>query len=265
MIRLVLLFFFIPAIANGQGLVDGFFKGKNKLDFAISGFTQRSEKFYDGIGLIQYKRSLTGVGLFAEYGLRENFDMIVNIPFINGSFQDGTVVMKYGIPFNRSAKERRISLIPALGISFPLADYNTESGQAIGQRALQIQPKFLFQWNTTKGLFYQVQAGYNYAFEPVPSSFITSAKLGYSFGRFYSDVWFEYQHGIGGKAWHVDAISSFRELFVTYSRLGGVFYSQLNQRFGIAAGGSYVFSGVNIAKAWTANISLVIKFDLKKK
>ncbi|MBK7131174.1 MAG: hypothetical protein IPM74_15500 [Crocinitomicaceae bacterium] len=263
--RLLLLFFIIPAYASGQGLVDGFFKGKNKLDLAISGFSQNSDKFYDGIGLINYKRSLTGIGLFAEYGLRDNLDFILNIPFINGSFQDGSVVMKYGIPFNRSAKERRITLMPALGVSFPLTDYNTESGQAIGQRALQIQPKFLFQWNTTKGLFYQVQAGYNYAFNPVPSSFISSTKIGYSFGRFYSDVWFEYQQGIGGKAWHVDAISSFRELFVTYSRLGGVFYTQLNQRFGIAAGGSYVLSGVNTAKAWTVNLSLVIKFDLKKK
>lgn len=242
-----------------QGAIDGFLKGRGNLDMALTGAYQHSTKYYDGLGLYDYERSLTIINLFGEFGITDNWDVLASIPMINWQFQDAGIHTKYG--FNLKVGKSNLRLIPAGGISFPISKYEPHTGQAIGQRATQIQPRMVVQFDGKRGYFIQAQGGYNYALDPVPSSMPLSAKIGIYRSKIYADVWLDYQKGIGGKAWHVDPISSFRELFVTHTRVGGVFYYAPKPTYGFFINGSYVLDGVNIGKAITLGAGFVYKLD----
>lgn len=171
-IILILLF---CSIGYSQGVIDGFFKGKNNLDMALGGFYQHSEKFY-GITTFNYPRTLVGGSLFAAYGIRNDLDVVASIPFINGNFQDASLFFKYCIPHSRFAKERRLVIIPAFGFSLPMSNYPVKAGNAIGQQATQFIPKLVLHWSTKYGVYFTGQVGYNYNLSPVPSSLSASFK-----------------------------------------------------------------------------------------
>lgn len=261
--KLVFVVFIFPIFVFSQGPVDGFFKGKGNLDAALSGTQQNSTKFYSGLGLINYPRSLTVVSLFGEYGLTKNIDIIASVPFINGQFQDAGIYTKARL--SKPFKFGTLSLIPALGVSFPMSNYETQTGQSIGQRATQIQPKLVFQIDFSKGFFVQAQSGYNYNLQPVPSSIPVSGKIGFSYKKIYSDIWFDYQKGLGDVIWIGGISQDFRTLHVTYSRIGGVFYYSLKPKFGCFVNGSFILNGVNIGKAYTVGAGFVYKFQLLNK
>jgi hypothetical protein len=281
MIKYVSLLLLFSSEVFSQGPVDGFFKGRGNLDLALSGAYQHSEIFYAGFTAINYPRTLNSVSLFAEYGIGNNFDVIVNVPFINAQFQDAAIFLKYRLPLKSNYNYLPLSVVPAIGMSFPISKYMTETTLSIGQRAIQIQPKLVLQYNLKHGFFIQAQGGYNYTLDPVPSSIPASVKIGFSSrplkkikGNIYMDAWFDYQKGLGDKEWLTDPVSTFRELYVTYSKMGGVIYYGLkptnskrhprtsNSRMGFFINGSYILSGINLGKSFTIGAGVVFKFDI---
>ena len=255
--KFLLFVLFFPIDTFSQGPVDGFFKGKGVLDLALSGAYQHSEKFYAGFNSITYPRRLTSISAFGEYGVLHNLDVILNIPLINGQFQDASFFVKYGLPFNFSDADSPFHIISAVGISFPLTNYATQSGQAIGQRATQIQPKLILQYQLKHGFFIQAHSGYNYTFNPVPSSIPFSGKIGFSKKKIYTDIWFDYQKGLGDVEWIGDASQDFRTLYVSYSKIGGVFYFAVKPKFGLFVNGSYILAGINIGKSFSIGAGFV--------
>lgn len=259
------LIFLNTFLVFSQGLVDGFFKGKGKLDMAFSAMYQTSDKYFAGTKKINYERDLLSISAFGEYGITEKWDVILNIPVINFKLQDGAVFTKYHL-VDVKLFGNQFSVIPAVGLTTPLSNYNTESGQAIGQRATQIMPRLVLQQKLPAGMFIQVQGGYNYALNPVVSSVPFSAKLGMSFGddyQYYFDVWYDYQQGIGD----IDYLgnkpyNSFREFVVSYNRIGGVFFYQINKKIGAFINGSYIINGRNIGQAIGLGTGLVYKFNI---
>ncbi len=249
--------------STAQGLVDGFFKGKGNTDVALSVTHQSSDKYYAGTKLINYERRITSVGLFAEHGITSKFDVIGNVPFINGNFQDASVFLKYQLAeVHKDAY--KLNFILASGVSFPLSNYQTESGQAIGQRATVFSPKGVVQFMLSKGLFLQAQSGYNLAVEPVRSSVPFSMKIGYAYSKFYADVWYDYQRGFGDKDYQGSVpFDSFRELVVNYQRVGGVLYYSLQSQTGVFLSGSYTLNGRNTGKAYGISTGFVIKLSPK--
>jgi len=162
-------------------------------------------------------------------------------------------------------KETKLQLIPAFGISFPLSNYATQTGSAIGQRATQLQPKFVVHYKTRFGMFYTAQVGYNYALSPVPSSFNASFKVAFSTSKLYTDIWFDYQKGEGDLQWIGGISQDFRTLPVTYTRVGGVMYYGIKPQIGAFINGSYILNGMNIGKAYTIGAGLVYKMKFVKK
>lgn len=262
--RLLVAFVCVSNLAIAQGPVDGYLKGKGNLDVALSGFYQHSEKFYSGLGLINYERTLTGATFFAEYGVTESADAIVSIPFINGAFQDASIFIKYRLFRKQFGDSFPLTIMTAFGSTFPISNYPTQTGQSIGQRAVQFQPKLVLQYNTKSGVFIQAQSGYNYTLDPVPSSIPFSAKIGYAGNKLYSDLWFDYQKGLGDIIWSGGASIDFRTLHVSYSKIGGVIYYSIKPKIGIFVNGSYILSGINIGKAYSVGAGFVYKFDLVK-
>lgn len=255
--------FMLGSFSFAQGVIDGFFKGKGNTDLALSYSLQKSDIYFAGFNEINYKRNLNAIGVFAAHGVTNKFDVIINIPFINTTFQDASIFGKYEL-FSHTIKETKISCISALGTSFPLAKYEVNSGQAIGQRAVQILPKLVVQFKFGNGIFIQTQGGYNYALSPVASSIPFSVKAGMAKVKIYTDVWFDYQHGIGDKDYLGNVpFNSFRELVVSYQRIGGVFYYTLKPKLGIFLNYAYTFSGRNTSQGYFIGTGAVLKFKRK--
>ena len=271
-----LLFIFsftIGTVGFSQGLIDGYFKGKGKLDIALSGFSQTARSYFAGFDEVSLAeppfsgdgvRKFNSIGLFAEYGITDKWDVIVNAPFINGHFQDAGIATKYEVARTKLGG-RDLSIIPAIQLSFPLTDYETENLEAIGQQATLISPKIVVQHTLPKGLFVQAQTGYNYALDPVASSVGASVKLGGSFGKFYTDIWYDFQHGFGNKDFLVPPAVSFREYVVNFQRFGGVVYYGINDTIGVFVNGSYIFKGRNSYRIYGFGGGAVFKLNLNKK
>lgn len=263
--KIIILYILTNNVIFGQGLVDGFSKGKNKLDLAFGAFYQHSDIYFAGRNPIQYERNLIGLSAFGAFGVTDKLDVIASIPVINFQFQDASLFVKYKV-IDTKIKESQFSLFPAIGISFPTSNYATETGQAIGQRATQIQPKLIGQYTFPKQWFIQVQGGYNYTLDPVPSSAVFSSKIGFYRNKIYADLWFEQQEGFGSIDYKgSEAFSTFRQFVVSYQRIGGTFYYQPHKKVGYTLGASYILNGRNIGKAIAYNIGIVLKLDTTKK
>lgn len=244
---------------SAQGLLDGYNKGKGNLDIATSAFFQTSDIFIGGNGNeFNISRDILSIGAFGAFGITDRWDVIANIPLINGQLQDFGVGTKYKL-LNTKIGGKSLSVFPAVTFSFPLSNYETQSTQAVGQRATVLSPRIIIQQNLPAGLFLQIQGGYNYALTPVVSSIPLSTKIGGAYGKFYFDVWYDYQKAEGGIDYPTS--DSFRTLGVDHQRFGGVFYYQIKKKYGLFANYSYTYAGRNTGKALGFGAGAVFKFD----
>lgn len=258
------IFYIICLLSNvsfSQGLIDGYMKGKGNTDMALSYTFQNSKQFWGGNNLINIPRSINAFGLFVAHGINRRMDVIANIPFINKEFQDGAFVVKC-LMLDKTLKNSKFSAISAFGISTPLMKYATENAQAIGQRATQLLPKIVIQWTLNNGFFVQTQSGYNYAFSPVPSSIPFSIKIGLAKNKIYTDIWYDFQQGLGSLNYPTSA-GNFRKLTVNYQRIGGVLYFAFSPKFGLFFNGAYTLSGRNTSKSYALGSGFVLKFSKK--
>lgn len=261
---LIIIGLSICSTGFGQGNVDGFFKSKGDLDVALSGTYGRSTTYFAGTNPIKLERNQLILGAYANYGLSDKWNVVVSVPLINFDLQDAALFTKYKL-FQKRKGKGEWTIAPAFGVTFPLSNYETQSGQAIGQRATTFQPKLIFQFKADKNWFVQAQSGYNYSLNPVPSSIPASIKVGYIYNKWYFDAWFDYQYGIGGIDYQGGVAGTFRELGVSYNRVGGVVYRSMGDRWGLFLNGSYVVSGRNIGQMYAIGTGAVLKFNLLKK
>ncbi|MCH2229460.1 MAG: hypothetical protein MK105_03875 [Crocinitomicaceae bacterium] len=260
---IISFFIYLSGLIYAQGNVDGFFKQKGEVDLAFSGTFSASNKYFRKNDVIDYDRAQAIIGVYGAYGITNKWNVVLNLPLINFKPQDAAVFTKYHL-VDVKRKKGDFTIAPALGVSFPLSHYATQSGQAIGQRATIVQPKVLFQYKHKANLFVQGQVGYNYTLDPVPSATVASIKAGYIYKDWYFDAWFDYQYGIGGTDYGV-AGADFRELGVSYNKIGGVIYKSVGINSGVFLNGSYIFAGRNIGNAYTVGAGYVLKLQTNKK
>lgn len=251
----------LSASLFSQSAIDGFLKGKNILDMAVSGSYQTAKTYIGGTGELAIPRNLAIVNAFAEYGLTEKLDVIATLPVINGKLQDGGFYGKYKL-VDFSIKNQTISILPAIGVSAPLSKYVTQASAAIGQRATQLHGHLVLQTTLPAGFFWQVQGAYHYALDPVPSSYTFSSKLMFNKTKIYADFWYEYQKGLGENTYPMPKVD-FRTLTVDYQRIGGVLFYKLQNNWGVFLNGSYVFSGLDTFLATTLSIGFTKKIMFK--
>jgi hypothetical protein len=250
---------FLSLNLTAQSVFDGFFKGKNKLDAAYSIGFQSSKYYYPAVTKFKYERQLFMMGLFGEYGVTDKFDVILNVPFIASNLQDGGIFLKYKL-FN--FLNEKLAIIPAAGYSLALSNYNTESKFSIGQQATTVHSRLIAQAQLPFGFYLQGQVGYLYNFKPVPSAVVASAKLCWSYGKWYVDTWFEMQKGQGDITFQgPKPVPSFRYLKVDYNRVGGVIYRQLSDKWGVFVNASQILSGVDTFDTFSLNTGFVKKFN----
>lgn len=272
-ITIILFLTLNTAISIGQGRVDGFLKGKRNLDIALGANVELNPKFYAGYNLIDLPRTIVSANAFFAYGITNNLDVNLSIPFIsvNGvenNIQDIALFLKFQYAQLKIAdgKKGKINFLIAGGFSSNITNYRTEGGSAIGQQAkvLDIRPVIHYQANS--GFFATIQGGYNYKFDPVPNATVFAAKFGLARATWYADIWYDGQIGIGGTDYlGAPSLSTFRHLGVDYHKIGGTFYKPINDKLGIYGGASYMLAGRNISKGVGLSLGLVFKPNIKRK
>lgn len=277
----LLILFLISTFSFSQGRVDGFLKGKGNLDIAVSAFYEANSKYYAGTNLIKLRRDITGTSAFAAYGITNNLDLNVSLPFlsINGKesgLQDGAIYLKYRLSRTRlylrrdkdlkmnssSNNDPVIDLFLAGGFSSNFTNYQTQGGDALGQQAKAIDIRPVIQVYLPQGVFATIQTGFIYKFDPVPNAFPLALKIGIAKAKFYADIWYDYQNSFGGIDYPTS--DTFRKIGVDYHKIGCTFYKPINNKFGAFGGLSYVLTGRNSSKGIGINAGVVYKPDLKK-
>jgi hypothetical protein len=247
-----------------QGRVDGFFKGKGNLDVVLGGGYESNPNYFAGTDKIILQRNVTIYNAFLAYGITDKLDVNISLPYVdvNGvesDFQDYALFLKYKV-FEK--KGWNISL--ASGFSSNIIDYQTEGGNAIGQKAKTIDGRLVVHYFASNGIFFTAQGGYSYKKDPVPSSIPLTLKVGLAKAKYYVDVWYDFQHGIGGFDYRGNpSPSTFRTLGVSYHKVGGTFYKPIFKHLGAYLGASYILAGRNISQGLGVNAGIVLKFFKK--
>lgn len=170
--------FSIALTGQAQSLIDGFSKEKNQFSVVVSYTRENYDGFYMGENKVDL--SMTGleeiitqsVNLYAEYGLSDRLDLIVNLPYISAksdvigedetvseeNIQNGSVFLEW-VASQNEGDLGTVSLIGAFGLSVPLSDYATNVIYAIGNKAASFDPKLVLQYKFNNGLFANVQGG----------------------------------------------------------------------------------------------------------
>lgn len=281
----------------GQGVIDGFMRGKGNTTAALSYAREQYDTYFVGgtatqnpnLGLI-VTRSAT---LFAATGLTDKLDVIINLPYIKADadqgywqdqkgLQDGGLYLKYR-PFTRQVGALgEASVIVAGGFSTPLSRYVADAPVAIGHHSTNLDGRVLAQFKSKHGLFLAAQAGYiyrsrvkldRYAVDiapeaqgyyyghqaQVPDALDYIAKIGYA-GVIYADAWLNRQAARGGT--NIGPGVPFPSNGVSYTRTGFSVFSQLPfyKAVGLGLGGSYTLNGKNVGQATRYSASVVYNF-----
>ena len=264
-IVIICLAFFLTvnlSFTSAQGRVDGFYKGKGNIELALGGGAEFASHYFAGNNRIGLSRTILNTSLTVGTGLFNRLDLYINIPYVSigkvSSVQDGSIFLKYLIA-KKKLTNGDLSFSLAGGYSTNLADYQTGGINAIGQQAkvIDVRPLFHYQagsWFTT------LQFAYNYKFDPVPNATNASFKFGKATSKYYFDIWYENQYTFGGFDYQgTPAPPSFRELGVSFHKIGATYYIPLGNRFGFYTGVAFVLSGRNIGQGPIVNVGFVMK------
>ncbi len=262
------LILFLSTIAinsYSQGRVDGFFKGKGNTEIVLGSGVEFAKRYFAGNDKVSISRTIKNANIFIAAGLFDKLDLYLSAPYVSintvGSVQDGSAFLKWKA-FRKKLSIGELSVSMALGFSGNLANYQTEGLSAIGQQAKVIDIRPVVHYFSKDGWFGTLQFAYGCKSSPVPDCLNGSLKIGRAKSKLYFDIWYDHQTGLGGLDYRgTPTPSTFRELRVSYHKLGATFYSPIFERLGAFVGTSYVLAGRNIGQGINLNIGFVLKSD----
>lgn len=252
---------------DGMAQIDGWSKGKGNMDVVASlSWNQGLGYYLAGGNTAAIQRYRASVGLFAARGLTRDLDLQVSIPFVmsntEGGLQDAQAFLKW-LPLHAHIGEGILSGGAAMGYSLPMSDYATEGLGAIGQQATSVIPMGAVQYRWNTGLFTSLVGGLTLRDDPVPSNTHFTFRLGKATADNYWEAYFQWQQADGGKDYRGTgdrAPSTFRELGVDFTRLGGKWFFPMSDRVGLVADVNYTLTGRNIDQAVMVAGSIVWRF-----
>lgn len=248
-------------MTTAQGLVDGFYTGHRNLTAVLGAGYENNPTYLAGKRELELEKSFDNANLFIAYGIARRWDLNASAAYVRSdnvsNFQDAAITLKH--KFAQLQKGNfEFSAQIAIGIAFPLSNYETEGLNAIGQRATSLNSRFVLHAKHDKGIFTTVQSGIDYKFNPVPDAIASTIKLGLSKSNYYLEAFFDIQNSFNGRDYRgFPAPDNFRELEVDFLRLGTTFFKPLSARFGVFINGTYTMDGRNVGLGPAVNIGLV--------
>ena len=266
----VVLFLLISCLSYSQGRLDGFYRGENNGTIVLGFGFEDGLKYFAGdvTGKLDLTRSVFYSSLFGAYGITDDLDVNVTIPYIvsddNADFQDIAIYLKYRLA-TVDLENSRFEFSIAGGFSTNLTDYDLGGLNDIGQQATIIDARGIVHYQANSGWFATLQSGYAFKFDPTPNSIPATFKAGRALSKWYYDVYYDFQHSFGGIDYRATpAPQDFREFGVDFQKVGGTAYRSLGDSFGVYASLSYVFDGRNIFKGPGYGLGLVYNFRKNK-
>ena len=246
--------------------VDGFNKGKGNMDLVGSLSYGQGLAYYVAEGTAPITRGSVALSLFAARGITKDLDVQLNIPFISISgssgLQDGQLFIKW-LPLRTSTASGTLSFGAAIGGSTPLSEYETEGIGAIGQQASSFIPMGVAQYMAGSGMFISLVGGHIAASSPTPDALIGTIRLGKASNDSYWEAYVQGQEAFGGKDYlgvGDQAPSTFKELGVSFIKVGGKYYKPAGERFGWVVESSYTLAGRNVDQTIMVAGSFIMHF-----
>lgn len=242
-----------------QGPISGFLPKKGNTDIALTYAYEYFNKYYFGDQKQDISQTMHTASFYGEHGLSAKSSLVAAAPYLwigeNKGLQDGSLFLKYKA-FYKEGTNGNLSLIGAVGATFPLSHYSTEVDNPIGIRATLLQGRVVAQYNSVFGIFAHLQSGLDVRVTPgnlvaLPIVF----RMGYGGSWFYADGWLEYYHTFNAGA--DDSISDGSGS--VWFRAGGTLYYPVTDKFGAFLGFAQIFSGRNIGLSSRWNLGVVWK------
>lgn len=260
-----ILFLILASLSSyGQGKIDGFYRGQGNGNAVLGLGFEDSKTYVAGRNEVDLSRNLYYANLFLAYGITENLDIQVGIPYLmsnkNKDFQDITVFSKYRF-FQKTNDSGKLELSVGAGFSTPLSDYRIGGLSDIGQQATIIDSRAMLHYQHHTNWFATLQSGFSYKLEEVPNSLPFALKLGKANSNWYYDVYYEYQYSFGGTDYlGTPKPQNFREFGVDYHKLGGTLYKPISENFGAYVSLSYLLAGRNTFQGAAYGVGLSYRF-----
>ena len=255
-----------PNYGYSQGAIDGYMKGIGITDVALTASIETYNQYYFGTELQNISNTVQSLNLFVEHAFSDSLDLVFTLPYLRNldgeqGFQDAILALKYRNQRLHYKNGAAGSLITAVGVSFPTHSYSTEVERPLGERALVLQARLLYQHEWSTGYFLQVQSGYDLRVAPILQNAIpVILRGGWAGARFYVDGWIDYYHTFNAGA--NDQIAGGQGS--KWWRAGGTAYKPLSTTWGVFVGGAIFLSGENIGLASRINLGVVRKLGTKK-
>ncbi len=261
--RLVFFFFFFSLgyFLQAQGPIDGYMKGKGNVDLAFTYSYESFDTYLFGKEKQLIFNETRTVSLFATGGLSDKLDFVLSVPYIwtdslNRNFQDAVVALKF-LNTTKEMPKGKWSVITAVGLTFPMANYRTDTDRPIGQKAIAFQPRLLAQYQAHSGLFGMVQTGFDFRITPsTKASFPLILRGGYAGSKIYIDAWIDLFKTLDPG---VDTNLQAGEGSDWY-KVGGTIYVPVGKSFGTFVSGAAFLGGRNIGLANRINAGFLVKW-----
>jgi len=260
---LLLVLLVLGALSTwGQGALDGYMKGRHFTDVALTYSFESYDTYFFGTEAQDISVTTQTVNLYIAHGVSDQLDLIASIPYmwtdsLNSGLQDAILAIRFRNKRKALSNGGYFNIMTSVGVGFPISNYPTTTAQPIGIKAISFLPRFILQYEKN-GYFLQTQTGVDFRLSPTGLVSIPwIIRTGYSTGKIYADLWFDLFRSINAG---VDNSVTGGE-GASWGRIGGTFYVQLNQAFGVFTGGAYNVSGRNIGQAGRVNAGLVYKWD----
>ncbi|WP_347374232.1 transporter [Aequorivita sp. Q41] len=257
------LVFSLAIIFNGfsQGKIDGFYKGKNNGTIVLGLGFEDPKNYFAGYEKLDLGRSLYYVAIFSAYGITDNLDVNVSLPYLSSNkqsgFQDISIFFKHRF-FQSVSEKGDLDFSFGVGLSTPISNYNIGGLNDLGQQATILEARVMAHYKWKIGWFVTLQSGFSFKFKETPNSIPLTFKAGKAAGNWYYDVFYDYQHSLGGIDYRgTPSPQNFKELGVTYQKVGGTLYKSFTENFGTAINLSYSLQGRNSFQGPSYGLSIV--------
>lgn len=251
-----------PALLLAQGPISGFPTPKGEVAVALNYSTENYTEYFLPDDQTEARDIETiSYSLFVEAGLSGRSAIVATLPWMRtndraGSLQDGSVWIKY-MNLDKRAKAGANRVFTAVGLSFPVGNYETEGIAALGQRATVFQGRLVYQFQHDSGWFLSGQSGIDFQFAPESRSvWPLLLRTGYGGKYFYTEAWFETVTALASGS---DVQTATAGTGSSWRRVGGTVYVPVLPWVGLNVGGAWVLSGTFIGDSARLNAGVVFK------
>jgi hypothetical protein len=246
-----------------QGPIGGFPVPRGEITLAPTYSIEHYENYFGAEGALEDRDvETTSYSMFLEAGLNDQTALVATLPYLMtndrpGSLQDASVWIKY-MNLDKRQKKGAHRVFTAVGLSFPVGNYETTGIAALGQRATVFQGRLVYQYQFDGGFFLHAQSGIDVQFAPESrSTWPLLLRTGYGTRYFYLEGWAEAVTALNAGS---DVQTATAGVGSSWRRVGATLYVPLRKWVGLVAGGAWVLGGEFIGRSRRGNAGVVVKW-----